>query len=714
MSQPPKFPSLHLPLAASLAAGLLASTGCPEPSAGDDEVGVDDTTTDTTDTTTDTTTTDTSSETTTGTESAGTETAGSETDTGEPVEHELPCGDPQTTPPTDALCPPGRQIANVGIETCPAPDPNSGWDLEVMFAGLAVEASLPNYCRYIWTDPGAPDPNTLPAMVQGASSADCRVKPQSPLEPGMGASFEMAFTDGLRPVLDPEAQLNRNGVPVHLAVVDTAPATTKMSQSEHGPTIAAIAALAAAGCVPGIDQSSCTREVETFLGLPQEADIGPNYDFGGYYGFQSDLAEGIAAAVDSWANFDERLVINLSVGWEPSLGDLDPDGQSSNAALTSVRDVVGLASCRGALVVAASGNQPQGSCVDQATGPGSWEAIPGFNSQACLDLGMPLADIQLPDPLPTFHPLLYAATPLNWSFENLDDYRGGSNARLATLGFAGTAEIDGQRFGPLSGSSVSTAAVSGIAAMIWSFYPTLSADELMDIIYGSGAPRMVDNMTVMASLHGPQTNYEQRVITACGALSKACGNYEGDPQVCAVVAELCMDPLVDSQAWWGAFDSTFMSLPEDEVVPAPGPAMTLYECERCGDQYDAKLPTFADIPAGDMPDPWVLPQPEHPPCPLCGVQDDDGYLSIDASYEAYSLRNVAITLYDATGVYETNYYGALPLNSGSVYVLTDSDFELVDRSQAAPTSGWIDMVFFDGITGRTWTVGNSIPVTQTP
>ena len=64
---------------------------------------------------------------------------------------------------------------------------------------------------------------------------------------------------------------------------------------------------------------------------------------------------------------------------------------------------------------------------------------------------------------------------------------------------------------------------------------------------------------------------------------------------------------------------------------------------------------------------------------------------------------------DAVGNREQLYYGALPLNSGSVYVLTDTELQLLDRSSTVPVAAWIDMVFLDAA-GGVITAGNQVPV----
>ncbi|MCA9696845.1 MAG: hypothetical protein KC431_04905, partial [Myxococcales bacterium] len=166
---------------------------------------------------------------------------------------------------------------------------------------------------------------------------------------------------------------------------------------------------------------------------------------------------------------------------------------------------------------------------------------------------------------------------------------------------------------------------------------------------------------------------------------------------------------VDLGAWWSAFDDGIVNLDPSELGGGQAPELLEVDCESCGQERASKLPAYVALAAEDMPNPWVLPQPEDPPCPMCGIQDDDAYLTLDTAYNGMALRNVVVTLFDAVGNREQLYYGALPLNSGSVYVLTDTELQLLDRSSTVPVAAWIDMVFLDAA-GGVITAGNQVPV----
>ncbi|KIG15295.1 hypothetical protein DB30_05722 [Enhygromyxa salina] len=627
--------------------------------------------------------------------------------------HEQPCVDPdRATPPSVELCPPERQIAHlVKVAECPQPGP--GWKVDELFPEASPDA-MDNYCRYRWSGPGPADLSKLPAGV--TTTPDCRVVPQSPLEPMIGPGYQQAFAGGVGVVPDAQATLGA-GYPVDIAVVDTAPEDTRIGQAAHGPTVAAIVATAASGCVPTLDSQSCRRVVATRLGLPQIVGGDPNFAKGGYFGYQSDLAQGIYAAVEGWTNHDHKLVINLSVGWEPSTGDLDANGVAPTAAIAAVEHAVQLARCQGALVIAASGNQPQASCVDQPTGPGSWEQQPAPSVAACNDLG-----VVLPNSPASYQPLLHAATPIDWAQRNLVDFRPGSDARVAALGFAGHSALGQAARGPLTGSSVATAAVSGIAALVWSYFPGLRADEVMQVIYASGAPRTINGQVVTAgfALRGTSPS-EQHVVTACGAVAKACDVYvrnAPDPDItiltvsqCDAVEKACTAASSDAAgretAWWASFDQAIAGL--GALDQGTTPTWVAQGCELCGLDQATWMPRDPAITAGAMPDPWTLPQPEKPPCPMCQIKDDDFYVSVASDYAGYTLQNIQVKIYDAAGGSERLDYGAQGVSPTTVTVFADPQLQQVGTSGSAPVSAWVSMSFLDA-SGRPMSVGNQIPV----
>ncbi|PRP93949.1 S8/S53 family peptidase [Enhygromyxa salina] len=639
-----------------------------------------------------------------------------------------------TKAPQGQLCPKGRVVGYFGkSKGCPspykgAPPKDKYWKVEPMFKGSATLAAtkgspLGHYCRYVWIEAGSapgegsPDRALLDALP-GKLGPDCRVFPQSPLARDLGPHYERAFAEGTEPV---DTSGLAVGYPVRLEIVDTAPTQTLSGQADHGPTLAAIAAKLASGCAVGLGQPSCRRLVETQLGLPQTR-TGPDLANGGYYGYQSDLAEGVMRALDVINGVDTKLVVNLSVGWEPTPGEF----ANPSPAVQAVRDTIGAARCSGALVVAASGNRPQGTCMSEAVSPGAWAGEPGLDAAACNGLG-----VQNPVLGQAPYPFLHAATPLSWSGGNLADFREGSNAQLAAVGFAGFA--DGKRqYGPITGSSVSTVVVSAIATLVWSNYPDRGADEIMGALYGSGIAtgRNADLALPSNSQIAPP---RQRQVTACRALQHACQAWSGDQNAaltnCALsLFQTCANssqaPVVDVGAWRQGFDTALGSA---QVGQASGPTWTARTCSGCDNR-----PKYMKRPQGSAAATtplWVVPQPHKAPCPMCKIKSDNVYLSLETTYDGMSLQNMSIQLYDATGASEVLYYDAanLPtLSSTQVQELKDPELLSVNPGTTGttgttgtvgttgtsggqpPVAGYIQMEFRDGTV--TVVAGNQIDV----
>jgi hypothetical protein len=532
----------------------------------------------------------------------------------------------------------------------------------------------------------------------------------------LAGAHERAFAEGTQPLVDPPT----DGHPVMIAVVDTAPAHTSMGQAEHGRAIAAIVGRLAGGCVPGLGEAGCQRSVISELGLPQTRS-GPDTNAGGYFGYQSELAEGIMRALARVPIDDRKLVLNLAVGWEPK-----PDEISSpSPAVQAVREAIAVAHCRGAAIVAASGNRTPGSaCATQATAPGLWASQPGFTAAQCGALGLVGNQINLPSPLHAHHPFLHAATPLDWDAGNLADFREGSNARVAATGFAGFESRMGTSYGPMTGSSVSTAVLSGVAALVWSYFPDLGADAVMQLIYDSGTPTSQTASLVLPPQTQQLAGTPQRQATACGALQYACSNWQShtvahgsnpatQPSVCATLIDHCPDrpSRVDAQAFASDFDQALAQLDAAQVGHANGPVWTTVQCVGCSNQ-----PRFVQLPPGMASEPahaWVVPQPEVPPCPVCKIKKPTNklYLSLDPAYDSHTLLEMTLTLTDASGATEVLYYPAstLPsLSSSTVKILTEPELASVGTAGSTPVRAYVQMKF--DLAGVLVSAGNAIPL----
>jgi hypothetical protein len=372
----------------------------------------------------------------------------------------------------------------------------------------------------------------------------------------------------------PSAPMDLDDRPgVRLAFLDTQPtgigAPTRLASSLHGYTLAHIARHLV--CSPE-DSDRCAAQITTRLALPLlRFDAGSqertkrNSTDGGGIGMQSDLAAAIVDEVDAWRRALARpdaprhLVLNLSLAWDPRLfGGLDEERIAElRSGTQAVYRALRYAETHGALVLAAAGNRT--ACGNRGPLlPAAWESRDLPEEPGCEKRSAPL---------------LYAVGGVRSDGQPLDNARVGGMPRRAAIGDHGVvAAPDGDHSTWLySGSSVATAVVSSTAAVIWDTLPDLGAREVMEILDRSGDP-----LDFAADFwFGGGAAPGARRVSVCTALRSACA---GRPSAdCPLAAERC-------EGW--------------------EPAATAF-------------PSWATQPISTTCHPWVVQQPEDPPCPPC-------------------------------------------------------------------------------------------------
>ena len=175
------------------------------------------------------------------------------------------------------------------------------------------------------------------------------------------------------------------------------------------------------------------------------------------FGMTSDIAKGIVWATDQGAR-----IVNVSLGTSVDAADLD----------AAVRYALG----RGALVIAAAGNcGALGGRCQVADRPEYPAALPGVLAVGATDTGDGLAMFS------TRGPQIALAAPGVRIVSTMPRYPTYGSSRGESLGY-----------GTMSGTSQSSAFVSGIAALIWSAAPSLSARDVFELLTSSaedfGAP----------------------------------------------------------------------------------------------------------------------------------------------------------------------------------------------------------------------------------
>ena len=141
----------------------------------------------------------------------------------------------------------------------------------------------------------------------------------------------------------------------------------------------------------------------------------------------------------------------------------------------------------------------------------------------------------------------------------------------------------------MTGTSMAAAATSGLAAHVWSHDETLTADEVMDVVYKTAVP-----LKRLSNFQFGTKPFLQRRIDACAAIKSVCKT--NCPKCTPRPAG--QDDSVD-----------FNAVMAVEFPTLVGGGRTA--------GHGAKPPGSVWQPPGPMP--WVGPQPPEVLCPKCGI-----------------------------------------------------------------------------------------------
>jgi hypothetical protein len=349
---------------------------------------------------------------------------------------------------------------------------------------------------------------------------------------------------------------------------------------------------------------------------------------GGNLGLVDELAAAIVREVSQWraSGSKEKLILNLSVGWDVELLDqidgrkvpqidarrvsqLDPSAQL-------VYNALHLARRNGVLVIAAAGNHRGGM-------QSGWPVLP-----AAWELRRPTWFY-----FPFFHKPVYAVGGVDWQGLPLPNARLGGMPRRVAFGDHGVAEIWGSNQPTVmyTGSSVSTAVASSIAAVVWQLRPDLKPTEVMRLINRSGnqLPGKADYYAWRNLWPFSHFAPSMKRLSLCSAAARACLQ---DGRPCEVVC-----PRLEHKA---ANLSILSSNSLPSIVPlfaseaslppvcrrASDPAPRLFDALESGHR-EVPMP-FGACPLHLLPDivsqRWVVPQPDDPPCLSCSMVPPPG------------------------------------------------------------------------------------------
>lgn len=309
----------------------------------------------------------------------------------------------------------------------------------------------------------------------------------------------------------------------------------------------------------------------------------PGRDQSGHVGLVSDLAATLYSEVLYWRRFEpeRKLIINLSLGWDgEAFGDLEARSVSElEPSVRAVYNALRFARRSGALVIAAAGNQRGGGGTEWPLLPAAWElrrpnwlrwafcrkpvyAVGGVESQ-----GLPIPNSRA----------------------------GGRPRRAAYADHSVTsAESPDIPTAMYTGTSVSAAVTSSIAAVVWHLRPELRPAQLMRLLARSG-----DELDFRADFHEwkplsmlVRAPYARR-LSLCPAVAEACR----PGKRCDALASAPKCP---------AWDERLPNLQEPLAGLLGIPA-----------KLTPVVPS--DEPVDVASQRWVIPQPEATPCPGCAV-----------------------------------------------------------------------------------------------
>jgi hypothetical protein len=550
--------------------------------------------------------------------------------------------------------------------------------------GGKMPAPLERFCVYTWTGAGQPlAPPAVPDSVRVDPDPDVIVPqadPATTLAAARSAALLQALGAAPGPLPTVSPYTREEGLP-YVAVVDTAdsrapgPTTLPAYASapprlQHGLTMGAL--IQAVRCPHG--QAQCTSRQFFAQAFPFDATHVEPLPSGGQRGSLGSLAAALGESVARWKARPDAssssLVINMSLGWDLEHGGVLPasHGDLLNVAapdptvpatVQAVHGALAWAACEGALSIAAAGNTDGALCERRdPVAPAAWEGLPELDATACARLGVTLAPGQTPAKL------AHGAGGLDASHRPVANGRLGSMPSRALYAHQATVAVDGgsATTQPWTGTSVASAALSAIAAQVWSHRPSDRASSVLATIDAHGASVSLAPEWLSPNAASPSSIHRVDAHTVLAAIDPANNPYAIAQAGSAV--SLALRDLVGSRLQapnpLGAValvaskhvEGTCGALPVQTFV-APGTTGT------------------TGLPATSHLTDETRPQPHVPICPNCpvlrktasGTTSGSGsttalatataeytlHAEIDGSYASATVDRPVLSFYDAAG-----------------------------------------------------------------
>jgi hypothetical protein len=378
--------------------------------------------------------------------------------------------------------------------------------------------------------------------------------------------------------------------PIRVAIIDGGFGGVQGPRAPAAPSVphpVAVGSAVRAVACPERGRVLCSAGTPNYSAMPYFA-RGRLGELGGFFGTQSRYAQAVTDAVDDWLAEppDTRprgLILNLSLGWDSAYDASVVQRLPGLEALWATE----YAACHGALLIAAAGNL--------ATGTDQGPVFPAAYAKRARECG---ADPDVPQPL------VHAVGGVDGRDRPLAISRPGSLPRLlapAALVVVPQDTIAGldDPTAVMSGSSMAAAAVSGAAALIWGMRPDTAPDQIMETLYQAGEPLGAPAQVGFGPLA------EQRRLSIARAFALACpAGFEGGR--CPPEASR---PRLPGPRPYG----------EDARVDFQAVARTRFPHPIAVDPHDAVVEQ--PLAPSLYFNPWSVPQPATPNCPVCGVTD---------------------------------------------------------------------------------------------
>ncbi len=578
-------------------------------------------------------------------------------------------------------------------ESCPAPL-SADWQTAPLFRqgpsatlieGQLLPAPLERFCEYTWTlapqgANAAPSFSAIDTAKIVRIDADLDiVVPQAPpvdvakqdasIQPTLvghpqpatrhyfgghadvraalaGAYRRQAGADPVAGKVPKEAE----GAPV-IAVVDSVGYDDSSAHYGRSPArmmhgLAMAALIRDIRCPDG--EAGCTGRLFHAQAFPYTAESPMITPAGGPLGSLGSLARAISESVLRWRTMPKTrgpLIVNLSLGWDPTLADLSIPakdhlhllkGDVSTVPVTVQAVHAGLvwAACNRAMLIAAAGNNEGEPCEGSGPlAPAAWEHFPSVRLSACASIfGKDQVAVTKKGQGLVEGSLVYAAGGLTYVDTPLPNARIGSLPVRALPALQAVAEGIPGRSDSWTGSSVAAATLSAVTARAWSVDPQRSAHDIAARIDLSGT-KLAYESELFREGTGPEP---VRRIIAHDAVAAIC-TASGQGKTCANPYAPLTGANIQKDVGLalGLHSDTVLSglakISKDvdlecqtrERTCLNGQNIKLIDC-RPGGQVIASVSPSAQV----LRQPWTRPQPDTPICPVCPVNKGKGNLYI--------------------------------------------------------------------------------------